>query len=173
MPVTNPTRDDNGHYANSVTVVSTYKTDPSRYPHFNPSDSDEMILAGEPLLKRLNSNQRCCVAQGTIKPGKIGYLLYDYVIEINCLLSADVIEGTPIYLDKGVATDANPVGIAKIAGDVTNGFFIGVATWNYENIALPEVNGSNQVICGTTASTKIWVRSVDINSTGKGTYVYS
>lgn len=173
MPITHLTRDDATGLIPVYPIASIYRTDDSRVPHYNPSDSGVDILPGEPILKLINGDQQVFIAQGPIKPGQTGYLVRRYTIQVACDLTADVPEGTPIYWDKDIATDANPVGIAALEGDVTNGFQIGVATYAYDpNITDASVDGDDLVICGDADSTNIWVMSVEGNTPGLGTYEF-
>lgn len=174
MPITHLTRDDATGLLPVYPIVSAYRTDDSRVPHYNPTDSGVDILPGEPILKLINGDQQVFIAQGPIKPGQTGYLVRRYTIEVPCDLSADVPEGTPIYWDKDIATDANPVGIASLAGDVTNGFQIGVATYPYDQSKVNDdnVDGDDLMICGDAESTHIWVMSVEGNTPGLGDYEF-
>jgi hypothetical protein len=172
MPITNPTRDDDGVYE-SYPKASVYRTDDERVPHYNEPDSGVMFLPGEPVLKEMNGDQYVFLAQGPIKPGKTGMLVYRFVAEFPCDLSADVVEGTPIYWDKDEDDDAAPVGLAKLEGDVTNGYLLGTATYAYDGSVAPEVDGDGNVVCGDSNSTKIWVRSVEGPHPGLGDFEYT
>lgn len=167
MPITETTRDKHGMYPESP-VIGEYRTDNERKAFFNPEDSGEMFLAGEPILLTLAAARYAFMFQGQVRPGETGYLLRNFSADFPCILSANVLEGDAIYWDIDEDADGFPVGAAKIAGDVTNGFLLGYATHHYMKNPNPTLSGG-KVICGTTASTSIYLTSVPIAAVVKGT----
>jgi len=167
MSITNPSRDKHGQYPESP-VIGEYRTDNERTPRFNPEASGVMFLAGEPILLTLAGARYAFMHQGTIRPGETGYALRKFSADFPCILSADVLEGTAIYWDIDAIAAGFPVGAAKLFGDLTNGYLLGYATHHYMKNPLPEISG-DKVICGTTASTTIYLTSIPIASTVKGT----
>ena len=169
MPLTVPSRAN--MFNASYYIIGEYKTDDDRRPYFVPEDATTMILPGEPVLIEEGGDQYLFMAQGPILPGKTGYLVRRFTASFPCDLSETVVEGTEIYWDPADTTGST-VGTAKIAGDVTNGFRLGVATYPYDGHTNPTLDGSDNVICGTTDSTRIYVRSLDGVCPGLGTYEY-
>jgi hypothetical protein len=127
-----------------------------------------LILPGEPLVIEMANAYYVYMAQGPIRPGKIGFLIRRFTADFPCDLSATVEFGTPIYWDPS-DTDASAAGSAKLFGDVTNGFRIGVASYPLDN-KTPTIGAGGKVVCGTTASTLLRVVSVDGAALGKGTF---
>lgn len=166
MPITNVLRDVHGQFPETP-IIGEYRTDNERTPIYNPPDSGIMYLAGEPILLTLAGLRFVYMIQGPIRPGETGYAIRNFSADFPCELSATVVEGTPIYWDIDEDGDGFPVGAAKLNGDVTNGYVIGYATHHYTKSA-PALD-SGDVICGTTASTKIYITSVQDPATVKGT----
>lgn len=163
MPISNPT--DAVLFAANYPVISEYVTDDERIPYFNPANSGVMILPGEPIPLVRAGAQVVFLAQGPIRPGETGYLVRNFTADFPCILSGNVLEGTPIWWDTSVATVANPVGVAKLEADAVTGYPLGVASYVYFKKPLPALSGT-QVICGTTASTMIRIVSVNTRPFG-------
>jgi len=167
MPIANP---------NEVTTFSTdydaigeYVGDGELVPYFNPTAPDRLILPGEPFLRAFGpaSEEQVYLTQGPIRPGDIGFMFAPgrWVADLPCDLSASVVDGQELYWDEDNS-------VCSLVGDVTNGYVVGYASWaidpNVKNTA-PSVDAVNRVICGTTTSTNIRVRSRDEVATIKGT----
>lgn len=167
MPITTPTSATK--FNDPRPIIGQYKTDDDRIPYFNPADSGVTVLPGEPLQIEQGEAYYVYMAQGPIEPGETGYLVKRFTADFPCSLSATVEEGTEIWWDKGVATDANPVGLAKLKGNVTNGFRLGVASYAYNGHTAPTIGAGARVVCGVVASTHIRVVSLDGEGKGKGT----
>lgn len=167
MPIANTT--EASMFNDDYDVIGEYRTDDDRIPYFNPSDSGVMILPGEPMVIEQANAYYVYMAQGVIRPGKTGYLVRRFTADFPCELSADVEAGTPIYWDPSDTT-ASVAGGAKLFGDVTNGFRIGFASYAYNGHTDPTIGAGGKVVCGTTASTRIRVVSLDGAALGKGTY---
>lgn len=166
MPITNPAQAS--MFNTDYDAVGAYRSDDDRIPYFNPSDSGVLVLPGEPMIIEMANAYYVYMAQGPIRPGKIGFLIRRFTADFPCDLSANVEAGTPIYWDPS-DTDASPVGSAKLAGDVTNGYRIGFASYALDN-NVPTLGSGGKVLCGTTASTMIRVVSLEGAALGKGTY---
>lgn len=170
MPLTVPSRANmfNANYD----VVGEYKTDDDRRPFFVAEDSTTMILPGEPVLIEEGGDQYLYMAQGPILPGKTGYLVKRFTASFPCDLSATVEEGTEIWWDPADDT-GSAVGTAVLEGDATNAFRLGVATYAYDGHTNPTLGANDLPVCGTTDSTRIYVRSLDGVCLGIGTYEYA
>lgn len=169
MPVTNPAQAStfNADYE----IIGQYKTDDDRRPYFNPEDATTTVLPGEPMLIEEGGDQYLFMAQGPIRPGETGYLVRRFTADFPCDLSATVEEGTEIYWEP--SDDAgSSVGTAKLVGDVTDGFRLGVATYAYNGHTNPTLGSNDRPVCGTTDSTRIYVRSLDGVCPGIGDYEY-
>lgn len=167
MPIDNPSQA--AMFNTDYDAVGAYRSDDDRIPYFNPSTSGKLILPGEPMIIEMANAYYVYMAQGPIRPGSTGFLIRRFTADFPCDLSANVEQGTPIYWDPS-DTDASPVGSAKLAGDVTNGFRIGTASYAYDGHTAPTVGPGGRVLCGGTASTMIRVVSLDGAALGKGTY---
>lgn len=126
MPITNP--DQASMFNDDYPIIGEYRSDDDRIPFYNPPTSGQMYLPGEPIQYEIGGVYYVYMVQGPIRPGKTGYLVRRFAADFPCDLSADVLEGTPIYWDSS-DTDASEAGSAKLAGDVTNGFRIGFASY--------------------------------------------
>ena len=167
MPITNPAQAQ--MFNDDYDIIGQYRTDDDVIPYYNPPDSGQLILPGEPMVIEQANAYYVYMAQGPIRPGQTGYLVRRFTADFPCDLSADVEAGTPIYWDPS-DTDASAVGSAKLFGDVTNGFRIGFASYAYNKNVAPSLGPNDRVICGGTASTMIRVVSLDGAALGKGTY---
>lgn len=166
MPITNPTQAQ--MFNDSYDVVGQYRTDDDRIPFYNPPDSGQMYLPGEPIIIEQASAYYVYMVQGPIRPGEVGFVVRRFTADFPCDLSASVGAGTPIYWDASDTT-GSPAGTAKLFGDVTNGFRIGFASHTFEKHKVYSFGPNGKVLCGTTSSTTIRVVSLDGAALGKGT----
>jgi hypothetical protein len=109
------------------------------------------------------------MAQGPIEPGKVGFLVRRFTADFPCDLSANVQQGTLIYWNPSDDT-ASPAGTASLAGDVTNGFVIGTASFPIDAHKEVPLGIHGIPLCATTDSTTIRVVSLDGVATVKGTF---
>jgi len=167
MPITPPAQ--GAMFNEDYPIIGAYVTDDDRIPYFNPANSGVMVLPGEPLLIQRGGLNFVYMAQGPIRPGEVGYLVRRFTADFPCELSANVLQGTEIWWDPSDTT-ASPAGGAKLTGNVTNGFRIGVASLAYDGHNPPATGAGGLPICGGTASTKIRVVSIDGVASVKGSY---
>ena len=149
-------------------IIGKYRTDDDRIPYFNPEDSGVSVLPGEPMLIEQGDKDDGPMAQGPIEPGQTGYLVRRFTGDFPCILSADVEQGTEIWWDTDVGSTDHPVGVARLKGDVTNGFMIGVASYAYDGHKNPTLGINDRVLCGGIGSTHIRVVSLDGIADQKG-----
>lgn len=137
----------------SYPILGKYRTDDDRIPLYNPANSGVFYRPGEPVVLSLAGASYTYMCQGPIFPGKTGMVVRRFTGEFPCDLSSQVVFGDEIWWD----TDGE---VAKLKGDVANGFKLGFASYDYDGHKLPTVAGG-KVVCGTTASTRIRVVSLE------------
>jgi len=161
MTISNPSQAQ--MFSANYDALGQYLTDDDLRPFYNPPDSGVMYQMGEPVLLPEGAGYKTYICQSPIRPGEVGYLVKRYTVLLPCDLSADVQEGQLLFWEPSSNT-------VQLTGDVTNGFTVGCATFEYVKGQVYDLGADDRPICGTEDSTHIRVISIHGANTGKGTF---
>lgn len=128
--------------------------------HHNSSPSLS-FFPGEPFPKTAGSGAIVYLAQSLIKPDQTKSVVRYFRAIFPCNFSADVKDGDEVYWD----VDNE---VVSLAGDVTNGFALGYATFSIEPGKEITAADDDRPVVATSSSTKVEVVNLPGATTLKG-----